>query len=147
MSAEATTLSHRDFESWVTCEGQPMPVYSSEVNGTKASCWIPSEAGKVCCRIVSIAALVDDWQGFAVHVKLSDTGFQSNLVARLFVDGSFIHAVVFGTVPPCRRTSVDIEGLRGPASIQKLYFSQLVTSGGYVLLFATGCAQAYHRRR
>lgn len=41
--------THRGFSAWITSEGHPLHEYSVAVdkNTNKASCWIPSDAGKV----------------------------------------------------------------------------------------------------
>ncbi|GJJ08353.1 hypothetical protein Clacol_002567 [Clathrus columnatus] len=42
----ATELSHRGFSTWISVNGDPVPVYNIQTEGSRCTGWIPSEVGK-----------------------------------------------------------------------------------------------------
>ncbi|KZV86247.1 hypothetical protein EXIGLDRAFT_840883, partial [Exidia glandulosa HHB12029] len=105
MNPPPTSLSHRGFESWVSCDGAPLSVYSVEQHGNKVTCWIASEAGKE----------------FAVHTKMVDRTVTLNVTSRVSVDGAYIEGHVLGTVQPCVAAASKVIGVPlGASSYQKL---------------------------
>ncbi|KZV85293.1 hypothetical protein EXIGLDRAFT_726315 [Exidia glandulosa HHB12029] len=113
MPAQPTSISHMNFEAWVECDGKALPVYDVEVNGTKATCWIASQAGKT----------------FSAHFKIINRSERGNYSGRVYVDGSRISGRVFGTIPPYNRSKRFIDAMHPtPTTEQKLRFSSLETS-------------------
>ncbi|EJD42173.1 hypothetical protein AURDEDRAFT_186161 [Auricularia subglabra TFB-10046 SS5] len=99
MAFPPTALAHLGLEALVVCEDKALPIYNIERVGNKATCWIPSEAGKA----------------FSVQIKLLNESLGTNIAARLYVDGSYVSGQVFGTIAPY--------SLR-----RKLFFSKLTMS-------------------
>lgn len=46
-------VAHREFSAWINCDGFVMDEYEVRVDtdGPKATCWIPSVAGKVSVEL------------------------------------------------------------------------------------------------
>ncbi|KZV85296.1 hypothetical protein EXIGLDRAFT_775723 [Exidia glandulosa HHB12029] len=109
MPAQPTSISHSNFEAWVECDGKALPVYGVEVNGTKATCWIASQAGKA----------------FSVHFKMHDT-CEVTYSGRAYVDGIKVDGRVFRPHTRAECTFRDMNPT--PTTRQKLYFSKLKTS-------------------
>ena len=55
-------VAHREFSAWINCDGFVLDEYEVRVdsNGPRATCWIPSVAGKVRVLIVIIHAFFAD---------------------------------------------------------------------------------------
>ncbi|TFK57075.1 hypothetical protein OE88DRAFT_1650643 [Heliocybe sulcata] len=66
-------LHVREFDAWITVDGEQLPQYSPEVNHQRneATCWIPSQAGKK----------------FAVHWRDNLAGRKVDMAGFLSVDG------------------------------------------------------------
>jgi hypothetical protein len=45
-----------NYSAWIEVDGKKLPEYDVQYseNGTQATCWIPSEAGKVCFPLLSL---------------------------------------------------------------------------------------------
>ncbi|KZV85292.1 hypothetical protein EXIGLDRAFT_775718 [Exidia glandulosa HHB12029] len=113
MSAQPTSVSHLNFETWVECDGKALPVYGVEINGTKATCWIASQAGK----------------NFSVQFKMCDRSKRGTFSGYVYVDGTFVIGKVLGTVPPYNHSKCVVDEFRPtPTTKQSLCFSSLKTN-------------------
>ncbi|KZV85297.1 hypothetical protein EXIGLDRAFT_841597 [Exidia glandulosa HHB12029] len=110
MPPQATTLTHLGTEVWVECEGVPLPVYGVETTGTKATCWIASQAGK----------------SFSVHFKPINENLRGEYCGDVYVDGTFINGSWFDA-RDVNYTLKLSHALVGRVQ-RKLYFSALKTS-------------------
>ncbi|KZV82292.1 hypothetical protein EXIGLDRAFT_843849 [Exidia glandulosa HHB12029] len=113
MPAQPTSISNRNFEAWVKCDGKALPVYGVEVNGTKATCWIASQAGKEV----------------SVHFKMHDRSKRATYKGTTYIDGSFVRARIFGTIDPHTDAECHVNAMKAtPTTSQRLYFSDLKTT-------------------
>ncbi|KZV80653.1 hypothetical protein EXIGLDRAFT_845365 [Exidia glandulosa HHB12029] len=131
MNPPPTSLSHLGFESWVTCEGAPVPVYGVELHGNRATCWIASEAGKArgSSPVTHFFYSTGSAQEFAVNTKMVDTTVSASAAIGISVDGARIDGQVLGTVWPAVKLESNIKGVSvGPSSLQRLKFSSVALS-------------------
>ena len=82
-----TMVSHKEFTAWITVDDKRVPEYCQEVDeqGRKASCYIPSEPGKVR-DLICFAILVEIcFKNFVVH--WFDMGSKTFTAAYIQCDG------------------------------------------------------------
>lgn len=94
-------LTYGDFDAWLECDGERMPVYDAKLDpaSREVSCFLLAEEGKVSSAIIVSPSLVVDGysrslQSFTIHWRDRGSGVASAAYIELdgvTVPGKFLH--------------------------------------------------------
>ncbi|KAF5349823.1 hypothetical protein D9758_010210 [Tetrapyrgos nigripes] len=109
-------MKHLGYSAWVSVNGTPLIEYEAKAEGSKISCWIPSEVG----------------QRFIVHFENLGS---LTVAGDLYLDGQ---SAAGRTAYPRKKTTIDLTGFTsGPTTQKPFIFLKLETTDDDSLLNKT----------
>lgn len=124
----------KEFSAWIEhSDGKKLPEYAVETKEEEVSCWIPSEAGKVCLRRRRMEH-IDSRQHRSVQEFLicwKDTVSTTDTRGSVFVDGVRCRGMLSSAGSTA--TTISCSGIRTSSTTTRAFqFSTLELTGGRI---------------